>query len=413
MTTREAYLAVYAVAAAVSAAAALLALRHRRAVAAAPLAGTLAAGAWWAALGAVDVAAGTVAGKVLASQVEYLGVASAPAFLLFTALALLRSGRPLPRPARLAIWAPVVLILALAWTNGAHGLVWREVLLLPGGAAEYHYGPAFWAFAAVSYTAIAAATVLLTVAAWRGKIRRAALAVLAAAVVAGWITNVLYVFKLAPGPGFDWTVVGWTITGLGLTWSVVGFGLLDLVPRARQVWLEATTDGVLVLDGRGTLQFANPAARALLGPGGQQTEAAAALAEQAGQGAPRVLERAGPNGPRWLEARVDPIPDGWGHIAGRLLTLRDVSARRAAEAARERALAELQQALGEVSTLRSLLPICASCKKIRDDAGAWVPVERYLAERTGTTFTHGFCQECLERLYPAGGAGGAGGEPGR
>jgi hypothetical protein len=138
-----------------------------------------------------------------------------------------------------------------------------------------------------------------------------------------------------------------------------------------------------------------------------------ALSARAGQGAPRVLEQGGPDGPRWLEARVDPIPDGWGHTAGRLLTLRDVSARRAAEAERERALAELQRALGEVSTLRSLLPICASCKKIRDDAGAWVPVERYLADRAGTTFTHGFCQECLERLYPAGGAGGAGGEPGR
>ncbi len=410
MTTREGYVAAYAVAATVSAAAALLALRHRRAVAAGPLAGTLAAGAWWAALGAGDVAAGTVAGKVLASQVEYLGVASAPAFFLCTALALLRSGRPLPRLAHLAIWTPVALTVALAWTNGAHGLVWRDVRLLAGGAAEYRYGPAFWAFAGVSYAAIAAGTALLAAAAWRGKIRRAALAILAAAVVAGWITNVLYVFKLAPCPGFDWTVVGWTITGLGLAWSVVGFGLLDLVPRAHQVWLEATTDGVLVLDGGGVLQFANPAARSLLGPGGPSPGAALALAERAGQGAPRVLEQAGPGGPRWLEARVDPIPDGWGHTAGRLLTLRDVSARRAAEAERERALAELQRALGEVSTLRSLLPICAGCKKIRDDSGTWVPVERYLAERTGTTFTHGFCQECLERLYPAGGPGG---EPGR
>lgn len=406
MTPRELYVAAYAVAAAVSAGAALLAFRRRRAVAAGPLAGTLAAGAWWAALGAVDVASATVAGKLLASQVEYLGVTAAPAFFLCTALALLRGGRPLPRAARLAIWLPALLMLALVFTNGQHRLVWREVLLLPGGAAEYRYGPALWAFAGLSYGAIAAGTALLLVAARRGRIRRAALAVLAAAVVAGWATNVLYVLKVAPGPGFDWTVVGWTIIGLGLAWSVLGFGLLDLVPRAHRAWLEATTDGVLVLDGGGGLQFANPAAHALLGGGGPLQGLAAALAEQAGQGAPRVLERAGPAGPGWLEARVDPIPDGWGHNVGRLLTLRDVTARRAAEAERERTLGELQRALREVSTLQALLPICAGCKKIKDDAGSWVPVERYLEARTGATFTHGLCQECLERLYPAGEPGG-------
>ncbi|MBU6399073.1 MAG: response regulator [Verrucomicrobia bacterium] len=74
--------------------------------------------------------------------------------------------------------------------------------------------------------------------------------------------------------------------------------------------------------------------------------------------------------------------------------------RREAEADRERLIRELQAALARVQTLSSLLPICASCKKIRDEAGAWWTVEQYLEARTGTTFTHGVCPECAETLFP-------------
>jgi hypothetical protein len=53
-----------------------------------------------------------------------------------------------------------------------------------------------------------------------------------------------------------------------------------------------------------------------------------------------------------------------------------------------------------VKTLRGLLPICSGCKKIRDDAGFWVEVERYIQERTDAQFTHGMCRECLKEWYP-------------
>ena len=62
---------------------------------------------------------------------------------------------------------------------------------------------------------------------------------------------------------------------------------------------------------------------------------------------------------------------------------------------------ELRQALLEIKTLRGILSICASCKKIRDDQGYWNQVEASIRERTEAQFTHGFCPDCLERLYPA------------
>lgn len=61
---------------------------------------------------------------------------------------------------------------------------------------------------------------------------------------------------------------------------------------------------------------------------------------------------------------------------------------------------ELQAAQGEVKTLSGLLPVCCSCKRIRDDAGYWNQLEEYLHVHSGIQFSHGICPECAARLYP-------------
>lgn len=63
-------------------------------------------------------------------------------------------------------------------------------------------------------------------------------------------------------------------------------------------------------------------------------------------------------------------------------------------------ISELEKALAEIRTLRGLIPICGSCKKIRDDEGYWDHVEVYVSKRTDAVFSHGICPECAERLYP-------------
>ncbi|WP_319521237.1 response regulator [uncultured Desulfosarcina sp.] len=64
-------------------------------------------------------------------------------------------------------------------------------------------------------------------------------------------------------------------------------------------------------------------------------------------------------------------------------------------------IAQLQKALDEVKTLSGLLPICASCKWIRDDDNqTWQPIEEYIANHSNADFTHGICPECARRLYP-------------
>lgn len=70
------------------------------------------------------------------------------------------------------------------------------------------------------------------------------------------------------------------------------------------------------------------------------------------------------------------------------------------EEERERLIAELQQALASVKALRGLLPICCSCKKIKDDHGYWSQVEQYIADHSEAEFSHSLCPECARRLYP-------------
>ncbi|MBF0508621.1 MAG: PAS domain S-box protein [Deltaproteobacteria bacterium] len=82
------------------------------------------------------------------------------------------------------------------------------------------------------------------------------------------------------------------------------------------------------------------------------------------------------------------------------ITYEDITARREEEKGRDDLIAELQTALAEVRTLSGLLPICASCKKIRDDQGYWTQIETYIRAHSQADFTHGICPDCARRLYP-------------
>jgi PAS domain S-box-containing protein len=83
-----------------------------------------------------------------------------------------------------------------------------------------------------------------------------------------------------------------------------------------------------------------------------------------------------------------------------LSSIADITDRKLQEVERERLIEELQKALSEVRTLSGLLPICASCKKIRDDSGYWNQIETYISKHSSAEFSHGICPECVRKLYP-------------
>lgn len=102
---------------------------------------------------------------------------------------------------------------------------------------------------------------------------------------------------------------------------------------------------------------------------------------------------------RWVAANITGIVAD-GRLARAWGVERDITGRKRAAEERERLIAELQQALAEVKTLSGLLPICASCKKIRDDGGYWRQVESYFQAHSDVSFSHGICPDCVKVLYP-------------
>jgi len=79
------------------------------------------------------------------------------------------------------------------------------------------------------------------------------------------------------------------------------------------------------------------------------------------------------------------------------------------EEGREKLIGELKTALERIKVLSGLLPVCASCKRIKDDAGGWVSMEKYISERSDAQFTHSICDVCAERLYGLDGKTASGG----
>ena len=71
-----------------------------------------------------------------------------------------------------------------------------------------------------------------------------------------------------------------------------------------------------------------------------------------------------------------------------------------ADKEKEALIINLQNALDEVKKLSGMLPICSSCKKIRDDDGYWQQIEEYIRDHSEADFTHGICNDCVKELYP-------------
>jgi PAS domain S-box-containing protein len=97
--------------------------------------------------------------------------------------------------------------------------------------------------------------------------------------------------------------------------------------------------------------------------------------------------------------QVHPATDEDGNIFGGVVLSQNITAQRKSENDRAELITRLQLAFDDVKQLTGMLPICASCKKIRDDTGYWHQVEAYIGSHTDAEFTHGMCPECLKKFY--------------
>jgi hypothetical protein len=93
---------------------------------------------------------------------------------------------------------------------------------------------------------------------------------------------------------------------------------------------------------------------------------------------------------------VSPVRNSAGKVIGASAITRDISGQKQAEAERQQLIERLLAASKQVQALSGLLPICPSCKRVRDDNGYWQQVEAYLAQHSEITFSHSICPACAE-----------------
>ena len=192
--------------------------------------------------------------------------------------------------------------------------------------------------------------------------------------------------------------------------------------RFREV-TAALGEGVFALDAEGRLTFMNPEAERLLGR--SETELRGTIVHDSfhqhredGRVLPFAecpIWQVTSTGERYVsQDQVFSRRDGShfpvslisaplyeeGRVVASVTAFRDITERKQIETERERLIGELQQALAEIKTLHGIIPICASCKKIRDDQGAWHQMETYISSHTDAQFSHGICKECAKKLYP-------------
>lgn len=199
-------------------------------------------------------------------------------------------------------------------------------------------------------------------------------------------------------------------------------------PRAGHLrrFFDAITQGIVCQDAAGRVTYANEAALRLLG-----RSSADALDDVSTEPKWRTIRRDGSPCPadqhpsqvalrtggivreelglydpvdeiyRWVEVTAIPrMADGEAGAIEVYTTFDDGPERRRSEAERERLVHELEDAMANLKLLRGFLPICSSCKKIRNDAGYWQQLEVYVRDHSEAEFSHGLCPGCLVRLYP-------------
>jgi len=363
---------------------------------------------------ALELGSATLSAKILWAKIQYLGIGMVPFAWLAFVLRYTGQDRWLT-PRNLALLAIVRLVtLALVWTTELHGLVFQNVRLDPSGSfLVVDFGLWFWVDTAYAYLLLTIGSVALLQQLLSASYPyRGQAAALLIGVSIPWVVQVLSLSNLNPVPYLDLTPFSFLFTVLAAVWGVAQFRLFDIVPVARDAVIRSMSDGLIVLDPWNRVVDINPAAQRIIGQRrGEALDLEPArvlfaepdLIVRRRDGAEEVhseIVLTEGEEHRHYDLCITPLHDGRDRLVGQLIHLSDITEHRRADEEREKLIARLEEALAQVRALRGLVPVCASCKRIRDYAGRWRGMEEYVASHSNAEFSHGLCPECSKRLYP-------------
>jgi PAS domain S-box-containing protein len=314
--------------------------------------------AYWCLTSALHALVPETDARIAIAKVRYLAVAVVGVLWMLFASGYARTSWPARADVRALLWVVPGIAVAAAMVNEWHGLIWRDIHSVEAGWGSglvYTPGLLYWINLAYTYACIAAGAGMLAIGirTFPPPYRPQYWAIVVGTVLP-MSGNLLYWTRLRTAGMFDITPLTFAVSGLCFTWGLYHHRLFGLVPVARDMVVDSMEDGVLILDAERRLIDLNAAAERFT----SVTPAAAgrpidtvvpwwtkAVAETRGSSQMPAVVKTEP-GPRYFEVRVSPVRDRARRFNGWLVIVRDITARRQAEAERyalERRVQEQQK----------------------------------------------------------------------
>ncbi|MCE9645839.1 MAG: diguanylate cyclase [Chloroflexi bacterium] len=246
----------------------LLAWRKRPTVAVTPFAWTMLGMAIWSFIYGLEIFAPTLELKLFFTKIEYIGIVSIPVLLLIFSLEFIGKNHLLGPRGRMFLWLTPLLIVVLTWTNQYHHLMWGGESLVGGGGLvllNIRYGVFFWIQVIYSYMLVLVASLLLIAEmVQRPGVYRVEVSLIVIGILAPWIGSLIFIARVNPVHDLDFTPLFFLPTGLGLSWAISRYRLLEILPLEHLTVLKNMTDGVIVINHNKRVLYVNPLIEELL-----------------------------------------------------------------------------------------------------------------------------------------------------
>ncbi len=245
----------------------LYAWRRRPAVAVTPFAWAMLALSVWSFAYSLEIFSRDLQSKLFIVNIEYIGIVSVPMYLLFFALEFTGKSHLLTRRSKLLIGGLPLLTLLLVWTNDFHHLMWTAETISTFNGLELlnvRFGIFFWVHAIFSYILVGFTNILLIIELLqRPRIYRIQISFIILGMLIPTLGNLLFIVGINPIKDLDVTPLFFLPTAIGLSWAIIKYRLLEVLPPEHLTVLKTMKDVVVVLNPQHRISYINPVAETL------------------------------------------------------------------------------------------------------------------------------------------------------